>query len=629
MNSSETDLKSWMVSAKMPRRGSNLLLPEEQLAVHTFISDQQTNGLTGGAEIDPQWFVGEGKDEQDHMMRLMCFMLYYFPGSFKTWEPINDAFFRFLEYETKGLCWLPGQHGKTTMIQRWFIYVDCCEPEISCIYTEKNQPTANKRARGTRMQMEENKLLIRDFGIFKPEPSSSKPWSDEQMTIRQRQDVRDTPTLAVFGAGGASLLGNRCNILIVDDPVTPENSRSEKERGNLKQWHDEAASTSPYPLPIKTARYLVKEFLVGTVFRRDDLFHTALETGQYAFLHLKSVTDEVNGKVLSSRFCFIDPSELKVRAQTSQYYRELLHLTQTKQVRNLYEWMQAHGRRAFNRRYQNVAISEEDQWCREEWIMGGKTDEGVTYPGCINKKRSLGQISNPGEEKKDWIVVTGCDPQSGSKGRGAKRMGLVTLAANPKEPHRIRLVDLDFGQYPLDSDNPGKITQVKLLVDHYKNYHPRYVVIEDNAQQAGWADTLRATGARMGLTIPAVGHHTDSTNKVDEDMGVESMAPMIENGYLDLPFATPSDQRKVQALIDEIIFWQAHPTSDLVMAMWFAWVRLTKLLKGQAEQTQVVVHEREYINRRSTWVFPDWWSEEMVKDWKARAEGRHSEEQVA
>ena len=107
------------------------------------------------------------------------------------------------------------------------------------------------------------------------------------------------------------------NIMIVDDPVTADNSSSELERERLRSWYEQAAATCPYPLPLKMERYLRKLFLIGTTFHMDDLYHTCLRSGMYKHLWLKAV-DLKTGETLSPRFTYRSREELKVSAETNE-----------------------------------------------------------------------------------------------------------------------------------------------------------------------------------------------------------------------------------------------------------------------------------------------------------------------
>ena len=594
---------------------------EDRAFIDAICSDFQTEGVSMAASIDPDWFFEDTGNEEDRMDRLMLFMLRYFPTSFKTWEPINHMFYRHWEYVNKGLILLPGQHGKSTMISRGFIWIIAQEPNISCIYTEKNAPTACKRSRAMRMLMQENELLKHDFGIFQPEPSSIKPWSDENWTVRQRTEMIDWPTMAVFGAGGGSALGNRCNIIVNDDPVTPENSRSDLERGHLWQWHSEAASTCPVPLPIKIKRYLVKEFLVGTVFRRDDLFHRVRETGDYEELHLPAVIDEVKGTTLSPRYCYIEPDELARRAKVDEYYESMYEAVKNRTIKNLHAWAKTHGRTAFNRRFQNVALNAEDQWCKEEWIRGGGANEPHApsggWPGCLDTDRAIGSVQD------GWLYVTGCDPQGGKKNRHNARFAALTLAAHPKDPTMRYIVDIDCGQYPLESDNPHVTTQTGLLLRHATKYRSK-VIIESNAQQSGWQGVLKKAAKAKGVVVSVEGHFTDA-KKDDPDIGVQGMASLFENGYMRFPYANVKSQRMSDMLIDELLYWGVHPTSDIAMALWFANNRIERMLKASKAALHNQGVDRPYVNQLVRTRYPQHWTKEMIESYEEEKQQRDDE----
>lgn len=577
--------------------------------------DAYINSLSGQAatmRVDRDFLLLRGNTD--------LFMLHYFPRDFTVWEPLNQRLIDFLEDNREGVVWLPGGHGKTTTLLRWKVKLCCVEPQISSIYVDKTEPSAFSRSRAILAILEGNKLLINDFGEFK-----SDTWSVKDWVIRQRPFHQDAPTLKVFGTGGAAL-GNRCNVLIVDDPVTTHNSASEAERATIFQWYTEAAATCPSPLPLSDPRspYLKKSFLVGTTFHMDDLYHQVLQRDpQLPHLHLKAV-DMVTGETLSGRFCFREPSLLRESAVENQADAKLLADIEAGRVENLYEFRRTKGIVAFNRRYQNEVIDPNAQRFSEVWFRGG-TDEFATvdgYPGCVDRGRTMG------EYVQGWRYVTGVDPASGSASKKAARFVAVTLGADPKEPDKIYLMKLDYGHYPLDLDNPNRKTQLGIIMDHVRQYNSR-VALETNNIQKAYADSIKAEARRRGMVVSVYGHWTTKQGKIDPEMGVEAMAPMIENGKFSLPYAEVNDQRLVEEIINEFIgFPDVYPTKDIVMAIWFAWRVLKRQLKIGVSAYKPM-NKPAYLQNRGSLVFPRQWTEEQREAYLRGSEPEEEEEDVA
>lgn len=552
------------------------------------------------------------------------FMLNYFPRDFTTWEPLNKLLIDFLENNREGVAWLPGGHGKTTTLLRWKIRGWCVEPQLSFIYVEKNEPVALSRSRAIMGQLEGNKKLIHDFGDFKGEM-----WSANSFTIAQRPFQSDWPSLRVFGTGGAAL-GNRCNIMIVDDPVTTHNSASEAERATIYQWFSEAAATCPYPLPLSdpNSPYLKKLFLVGTTFHMDDLYHQVLARNPgIPHLHLRAV-DLASHECLSQRFAYREPSELERSAESSREDQQLLRDIEIGKVTNLFEFRKTKGIIAFNRRYQNEVIDPETQVFSEVWFRGGSDQFAMEggYPGCFDKERSLGDAFD------GFRYVTGYDPASGSATKNAARSVIVTLGAHPNEPETIHLMDIDFGHFPMELDNPNRRTQLGLVIDHVRRYGSS-VALETNNIQKALAGSLRAYAQRQGMVVTVNGHWTSKKGKLDPEMGVEAMAPMFENGKIRLPYREPEDVRKMEELLNEFIgFPNVYPTTDIIMAVWFAWRVLKRKLKRAVHnyQPQQAPAYIDYFKHNPAVIFPEQWTKEQQEAYiKGTPQEDDEEEEVA
>ena len=566
------------------------ITPEEQKLIDAVLSDIQTDGATYGAEVDRDFLIQDGYID--------AFMLYYFPGDFLSWEPVNELFFDFLENSNEGQARLPGGSGKTTMTLDWFAYVFCREPNISVIYTEKSLPIAQERCAALQGKLASERL-VEHYGSFK-----GQVWSTQKFNIAQRTRHIDTPSFAVYGAGGGSVLGKRCNIEVNDDPVTDENNSSEKERDALHRWFTKAAATSPYPLPIKKRRYLKKHFLVGTVFGPDDLYHRVLRNKQgnpnYEFLHLRAV-NESTGETISPRFCYIEPEELKRLAQEDAYHADLERRVLSGEVNNLYAFRRENGSFAFYQRYQNEAIDMEHQKFPRAWFLGEEDEMSPPdgYPGCVDESMEMGQRL-PG-----YVYVTGVDPASGSHSEHAVRFACVTLGYHPDDPNSVHLADMDFGRFPLVSDNESRQTQSRIVIDHVRRFGSR-VVVEVNNIQGVYRDVFQAEAAKQGLALRITGHYTSHKKKVAFDSGVEAMQPMVENGHLSIPYRRPSDRRKANELIDEMSFLGAHGTDDIVMALWFAW-RAIERTRVRKPKPYVPREIPDYMYRGDELIFPPHW----------------------
>lgn len=568
------------------------LPPDLLQLVDAALSDKQTAGATLGAMIDKDWLLEDGKEAP--------WFLYYFPEDFLGWEELNIRMIEYLESDDwpEVMMWLPGGHGKSTTLLRWATRVMCREPEISFIFIEKTEPKSHERAQYLMKVLEHNPRLKAHFGDFKGDP-----WSARGFTIKQRKAVAQQPSMAFYGAGGHGGLGSRCNILLVDDPVTQENSGSELERDTMWRWWTQAASTCPYPLPISTTRYLKRTVLSGTTFHLDDLYHRVLKNGGFKLLHLKAVNDD--GSVLAPlRFCYEDKKELAERATVDPDAADLQERIRKGYVTNLYEYRRNRGVSAFMRRYQNVVSDPDMQLFPEVWFAGGDDEMAPPggYPGCWDDKRALGE-----ERKNGWVYVTGIDPAAGMRTQASVRFASVTLGFDPENPAFTHLVGLEYGHHPLDSDVPGKRTQVNAVLDQVRHFKSK-VVLETNNIQGVYDGVLRKAARKMGIVLSITGHTTTRQKKQDTELGIEAMAPMVENGYLRLP---GKSRKTVQELVNEMILYGVNPTDDILMAFWFAWRVIERMRTRTVVQKADPMRLKAYMQSKEQYDFPPEWTDEQ------------------
>jgi hypothetical protein len=579
----------------------NRLNREDQQSLARLLSLQKAGEVDSSIRLDKRILLADGNFD--------LFFMHYFPNDFWTFEKLNYDFLSFLESESRGMAWLPAQHGKTTSLLHWMVYVMCREPQISFIYCEKSEPAANARAKALMDILEYNEALVKDFGEFK-----GRNWSASSITIQQRPHISQWPTVAFYGAQSKATLGSRCNIMIVDDPVTADNSSSELERIRLRDWYSQAAATCPYPLPIAKEQYLRKLFLVGTTFHMDDLYHTVLKSGMYRHLWLPAV-DLKTGETLSPRTTYRTTEQLKEDARDCEADAALLDKVVKGKIMSLGDFRKSEGTKAFMRRYQNEVRDDSTAKFPELWFRGGSDDWAPPggYPGCLEDNehhpgRSLGEKPGVG-----FTYVTGVDPAAGTKGQYTVRFGCITLARDfAKNPHITYLVDMDYGQQPMVSDNPSKASQVNIALRHAKEYGSR-IVLEVNNVQGVWAQAIRQEAGRQGMTVSITGHHTSVQKKINAEQGIEAMTAMIENGNLRLPYKLMSDKRKVDDLIEEFSYWGNYPTDDLLMAFWFAWRALERVGRNHVTKAPEMRPKPAYMLSGQQWNYPPSWGPKRIQ----------------
>jgi hypothetical protein len=328
----------------------------------------------------------------------------------------------------------------------------------------------------------------------------------------------------------------------------------------------------------------------------DDLYHRVLTHGGFKLLHLKAVNDD--GSVLAPlRFCYEDKKELAERAQVDSDAAELQERIRKGFVTNLYEYRRTRGVGAFMRRYQNVVSDPDTQLFPEVWFKGGRDEFSPPggYPGCWNDSLALGE-----DRKAGWRYVTAIDPAAGMRTQASVRFASVTLGFDPENPQYTHLVDMEYGHHPLDSDVPGKRTQVNAVLQQVQQYNSR-VVLETNNIQGVYDGVLRKAAKKLGLILSITGHATTKQKKHDTELGIEAMAPMVENGYLVLP---GKSRKIVQELVNEMTLYGVNPTDDILMAFWFGWRVIERMRTRTIIQHADITKMKPYMFSEVDYDFP-------------------------
>lgn len=460
-----------------------------------------------------------------------AFILHYFPHRIAEFK---DFHFRLVKTATSyefSLILYPATHGKTTLVSTLLpIWELCRNPNVRVAIIGKNEDEAkNKIARSIIAELMSNKQLIEDFGPFHDEHDGNKAWSLTNLTIANRTAKLKEPTIACFGSGSKGTLGHRADVVICDDVVTDKNSATPTQRESLKEWFETSVDTMK---EFETSRLVV----VGTLFDPEDLYHDIMEyrepdTGNpiYKVQREDAIVDEENQITLW-------PEKWPWRRLMQQ---------------------KAKGTLSFNKRYRNIAVDASRMVFKEAYIKGGWEGK-EKYPGCLDTGYSFGQFDD------SWLRYAGFDPATGSY-RGHKFCAHVTLAMGSCTEHEkcLWVVDVLRDQMSLPQQ-----------VDHIIGQHEKYGVfasrVEANSYQQGLLDAINHRLQEQGMAFKIEPHYTSRQSKPDPELGVQSMAPWFENGWVHIPWADQASRNKMRQLVDELIQYPGR-TTDTVMALWFAY----------------------------------------------------------
>jgi hypothetical protein len=459
------------------------------------------------------------------------FILRYFPRRI---EGLQDFHLRLIESATqrsRALILYPAGHGKTTLVSTLLpIWALCRDPNIRIAIISKNDTDAEGIMSVIQAELVDNDELIRDFGPFKPDPESAKPWALGRMSVAKRTRRAKEATITVFGAGAKTVLGHRTDLTVCDDVVDDKNSATPTQREKIKNWFELAVETGP---EFMTSRLIV----VGTRFDPNDLYGDLIEM-------LNPETGERFWQIQREDAVVDEENHISLWPEKWPWLR----LMEQK----------AKGTLSFNKRYRNIAVDASRMVFREQYVRGGWI--GTTkFPGCLDRTYRMGDYGD------NWRRVAGFDPAIGT-GRSAKFCAHVVLAQGSCLDHErcFWVVDLERQQMTLPQ-------QVDLILSKHQQYKLTRSIVEANSYQAGLLQAIEHKMEEHGEHLAIEPHYTTRTNKPEPEIGIQSMAPWFEKGAVHIPWADAPSQRRMQQFVDELIMYPDSRTTDTVMAFWFAW----------------------------------------------------------
>lgn len=394
-------------------------------------------------------------------------------------------------------------------------------------------------------------------------PKIPEKWTDREIMIsRPRVDLKD-PTISTVGVGG-TILSKRVDVIICDDILSPENTRTFDARQKLKQWFYEVL----LPILVPGGRVI----FVGTIWHPDDLLSEILKDPSWDYRRkYKAVIEWPKNMNLWEDWYKIrmegtieskERSDLFLQENAEQMH-EGMKLLWPKRVigdrafgfsfEDLYLIYRS-NRIAFEKAYQNNIISREDQKFKEEWLERAKM-RGANY-------RLVKEISP--DQRKEFKALTGGIDLAAGEDEQDDDNAMLSLGLRRLDD-MVQLLGIDRGKF---TPKAWRNT-ISERSDGFK--HDR-ILVESNAYQV----SLKRDLAEKNLPIAAF---TTGGEKFDPYIGVESLALLFENDRIILPYdkEDPYTIALVDQLVDELRQFPVGHTGDTAMALWFAYTAMRDL----------------------------------------------------
>jgi len=111
------------------------------------------------------------------------------------------------------------------------IYEILKNPDIRILIVSNTQLQAEIFLREVKEHLKSNEMLIETFG-----DQVGEKWDGREITVRSRKTFAKESTVSCCGVGGA-IIGRHYDLIIGDDLVDEENSRTEAQRDKFKIWY--------------------------------------------------------------------------------------------------------------------------------------------------------------------------------------------------------------------------------------------------------------------------------------------------------------------------------------------------------------------------------------------------------
>jgi len=188
------------------------------------------------------------------------------------------------EHIKKLLIIAPPGSAKTT----WAIsaYIGCrigIFPEQSVVIGSASGAIAEKRSLSLRTMTETAEWQATFPGVAR---AGGMKWDPVEWSLAPNGKPRAGrlhPTVAASGTGGP-VIGSRADVVVADDLLDFENSRTARQRGLVEQWlHNSLLSR----LKSRTGRAVV----IGTAWHHDDIYAKARKEGGWVVCHVPLLSD--------------------------------------------------------------------------------------------------------------------------------------------------------------------------------------------------------------------------------------------------------------------------------------------------------------------------------------------------
>lgn len=421
--------------------------------------------------------------------------------------PIHEEWMDILDQHDRVLLWSHPEAGKTSAIcigrALWELGRD---PNLRVVVLSDTYGQAEKITKAIKELIggdsDQAQLVRAVFPRLEPGPK----WTDGQFTIR-RTITTKSPSVQAVGVGGA-ITGSRIDLLIVDDILDHENTRTPSQRKELSRWFRRTV------LNRMTRKGRV--WMTSNAWHPNDLLHEL----------------EANPRYKGFRFPVLD-------AQGNSTWPERWPMARIEAVRVEV------GSLEFARAFLCKPTDENTERFDPAWLEQ-----------CKAAGNGLRLIRRLAEIPEGCAVFTGVDLGTSERKKSDLTV-LFTILLHPTGKRQVLWIESGQWKGP---------EIVRRIVDHWLRYQG-IIIVEDVAAQRYILQFLE----EEDHAIPVRPFKTTASRKWSPAFGVESMAVEMERSEWLIPNSNGVVAAEVdQWLTDIQSFDPMGHTGDHLMASWFA-----------------------------------------------------------
>ncbi len=433
----------------------------------------------------------------------------------------------FLRDNNRGLLIAAVEHGKTQQLIGKILHLLGNDPTLRIAVISNTMDQGKKLLRQVRTNIERNARLREVFPDLRPSTKDEDPWHQTEITV-ERPTISKDPSVQCCGIFGA-INGSRVDVLLLDDILDFESTRTEQQRDKVLEWLDTTA--------FRRATRRAKIWFIGTPWHPDDALHMLERRPGWVSKRYPAVHNPLDNP---KDWRPIWPAQWPLERLLAEH--------------------QDTPETVFSRKYLCQARMDSTSRFRTEWMENmARLGKGLTF--YAEAPLAQGGV-------RPLMCFTGVDLGVGVKEENALTV-LFTIAL--RDDLRRLVVSIEAGRW-----------QAPEIIDRLESHYRRFngvIMVESNAAQQFIIDMAR------DKSIPVDAFHTGA-NKWDPEYGVESLAVEMRNRLWVLPSGTAGDNLnpEAQAWIREMLYFNpTEHTGDRLMASWLA---REALRKHSAPRTQ-------------------------------------------